>query len=103
MTDTLFNIHKVVERILEQYPIARDSDDVLYEMVVREYNPLIIDMRFGDVMSHTSAYNIPKYESVSRIRRKIQRKRADLLPSEKALDGKYENWKEYREYAVSEV
>lgn len=97
------HVQELVEESLISDPNTRNSDKVLYISVVNKINPAILRMPMETVLLNEKNLNIPSIESVGRARRKIQEYNP-LLRANKAVDNaRYEQWKEYREYALSEV
>lgn len=92
----------VVFKILGASKDARDDDTELYILVCNHYNPEATKRPFGEVLRHRKEYGLPKFESVSRVRRKIQENNANLQSSEKVLDGKFEKYKKVKDWAVNE-
>lgn len=95
----LETMEKVVLQILEENELARMDDYVLmYEVVYKLNGEEVLNRRFGQVLFHHDTLNLPKWETVTRCRRKIQEKRPDLVDPEKA---KFRNKEEkaYREYS----
>lgn len=97
----LYDTQKVVEQLLIQYPATRNSDDLLYLMACKKVYPAMESMSFQNVILNINNMGLPKYKSVERARRKIQAEREELRANKEVEDKKYENWKEYREYALT--
>lgn len=95
-------IHDTVLMCLEQHPNTRNSDALLYLKVCELNNPIACTLPFVQVMKKRKELGLPDYESVGRVRRKIQAEREDLRATDEVTDQRYENWKEAREYAFGE-
>lgn len=93
-------IHDLVMDTLIKMPHTRNSDTALYLAICLKTNPEVEFMRFGDALARENVLGMPKYESVSRARRKIQAENPLLRASEDITDERYENWKVVREYAI---
>lgn len=63
---------KLVKQALTDYPITRNSDDLLYLQVCYSISPSVMDMAFCDVFTNRNEYDLPPFESVRRARQKIQ-------------------------------
>lgn len=101
---TFQTIEDEVREILEYNEAARSDDMKLYAYYAmhktakfnlgKEYiTRIFIDERFRIM------HGIAPYESVSRIRRKLQAKELELRPSKQALEEKKTYEKNYRAYA----
>lgn len=64
--------------------------------------PGITHRPFEDIMKNRRMYGLPKIESVARVRRRIQEHRPDLRAPKDITEGRYDNWKEARDYAFKE-
>ena len=99
----LYKTSDIVKNILEEKPATRDSDDLLYFEVCKELCPHVLDYKLGDVLLTFNDYDIPRYESVGRARRKIQSENPWLGSSEKVKGWRTDNEGKYREYSQMEV
>lgn len=97
----LYNTEKLVEKLLTTYPNTRDSDALLYLVVCKAIRPELAKLPLERVLLERDTLGLPKYASVERARRKIQANNPELKGTEKVTEGRYEEWKEYREYALS--
>ena len=95
----LFQLQEVVQDILEDDIEARNCDDHLYAEVLRKINPGVLDKPFRVVLNNFNQFDIPAYESVGRIRRKVQSKCPWLLASDKVRKMRTDNEEIYRKYA----
>lgn len=98
----LYDTQKIVEEMLYNYPDTRNSDALLYLIVCKTIRPEAVKMPLERVLLEREELGLPKYDSVGRIRRKLQSDHEELRATEKVTDGRYENWKEYREYALED-
>lgn len=77
----LREVKAAVRRILDKYPATRGNDDALYYKVCKERAAQIgVDIRtlhFSTVFLG-NPLGMPKYESVVRLRRLVQRQEPDL-------------------------
>lgn len=97
----LYDTERVVEELLTTYPDTRDNDPLLYLMVCKLHSPHIAKLPLERVLLERKELGIPSYTSVGRARRKLQSEREELRATSEVIDGRYENWKEFREYALS--
>ena len=96
-------VEEITRYILEEVEEARESDAVLYYHVCREYDEDALRIEFGDVLLGEQFLRFPKYESVSRCRRKLQAKHPELRASKECQRRRYETMTKYEAYARSEV
>lgn len=92
----LRNITDVIRMVLEVNEEARDSDDILYAEVCSKINPKFAYMSSYQIFYHRSLYGIPTYETVSRLRREVQRKIPKFKGTQTAEDRRCEHWKAIR-------
>ena len=95
----LSNLKDLVITILENDPLARDSDDRLYVEVCKTKNQNIVDNSFEEIMLHRNEFHLPAYSSVERARRKAQAERKDLVGTVKEKRRNLES--EYIDFALS--
>lgn len=96
----IHDVHKTVEEVLIQYPDTRNSDDLLYLMVCKCKSPSYAKLPLERALLERKNYGIPTYASVDRARRKVQAENPELRGSDSVTDARYENYKEYKEYAL---
>lgn len=95
----LFQLEEVVQDILEYDIDARNCDDHLYAEVLRQINPGVLDKPFRVVLNNFNQFDIPAYESVGRIRRKVQSECPWLMAGDKVRKMRTDNEEIYRKYA----
>lgn len=66
-----------IARVLAEYPRARDDDNFLIAIIYRNYYN-VAATSFFEVMANLNGLELPKPESITRIRRMLQRE-APLL------------------------
>ena len=76
--NTMIDVQEKVQFTLQRIPAARDSDQLLYALVCELYNKNVQKFPFHTVMEHYKELGIPKYDSVARARRRLQRKYENL-------------------------
>ena len=86
---------KTIQRILEQDPAARNSDKYLW-MKLAETLYIDLGRPFREVV-----WDMPSYESVGRIRRKLQEKHEELRAEYDVRKSRKVLEQEYREWALS--
>ena len=100
--DNLGKLEDIVTEVLQEHPMTRGSDSLLYAVVCEFINPTACKLAFTTVMMRRSELGLPKFDSVSRVRRKIQEKDDSLRPPEDITDGRFQNWKKVRRYVRHE-
>lgn len=99
MVEELNTLENDIEAILLNDPFTRADDMLLYLEYLRRIGAA------GDLAAVLSdrkyriAYGIAPYETVSRVRRKLQEKHKDLRPSKDYIECRRRNEKEFRKYA----
>lgn len=76
-------LNDMVESVLQSFPETRDDDFLLYGYVCHNMMkgtkfPNVWNMTFGYICSNHLQLELPSYESVTRMRRKIQESNAEL-------------------------
>lgn len=95
----LYTTETVIKRILRECPDARNSDDLLYLLMIKDINKKVLTMPFAEVIANAAALNVPKFQTVIRVRRKVQNENEDLRPNETVKGYRRENRKVFRDYA----
>ena len=81
--------------VLMTSPTARDSDKVLYVKFLEMYFPEALDMSYREAINA----NVPNYESLGRIRRKLQSQYPEVHSSRQIEKLRKQREQEFREYA----
>lgn len=90
----------LIEQILIENKMARNSDDILYDEVCsRLTDGLCKIMTFSSFLNARSSLDLPPYETVSRVRRKLQAKKPNLRASADVEAERMLREEEFREYA----
>lgn len=98
MKEEFLTVEKAIEPILATDPFTRADDMLLYLEYLRRMGAA------GDLAAVLSdrkyriAYGIAPYETVSRVRRKLQERYEDLRPSKDHIEFRRKNEKEFRKY-----
>lgn len=95
----LKTIEEKVRSALSCNENARDDDMTLYVCVCALCLPSAPKMPFADVMLHYRSLGLPNFESVGRIRRKLQSKHPELAGSPEVVKRRTAQERVYRNYA----
>ena len=105
--ENLKTVSALVKNILEHDQKARNTDSHLYLMVLEHYSGLrgidIHAMTVPVFLKELDRCSFPGFETVRRIRQKVQATDPDLAPSEAIGKRRAKNEVVYREFAESEV
>lgn len=93
----LYKTEREVEKLLEDVPTTRSSDNLLFIAYWMKKAP---NVSFIDFWKEPKLYKASSYKTVERCRRKIQARRPELRDSEVA-DARLEKTLEYENYAVN--
>ncbi len=102
----VYNIAGLVKDILTRNPDARNSDYTLWLEVLKEYtafhgcSALLKSWTVEDFLARGHTL-VPRFESVSRARRKIQAKYPELRGTRKVQEARAELEEKYREFAIN--
>lgn len=77
----LISLEAHVRRILFQLPEARDDDFVLVTEAFHSINPATYGLTLEEIRDRHCELSLPSFESITRARRKVQRKHPELAPS----------------------
>lgn len=80
MTDT----QRMVCEILEEKPIARTDDFILYGFVLKRHG-VSLDMPLREFFTSYKKYKSPSFKTIERARRAVQSVRLDLLDYDTAV------------------
>ena len=97
-TKKLLKLEDIVKPILEESNASRNDDFYLYYKVLEKLNPAVNDFTLSTVLISHNDLNMPSYESVSRVRRKLQSKYPELA-SERVKKRRMKEIETYKEYA----
>jgi hypothetical protein len=96
------DIHKledVVKDVLESDASTRNSDRQLYFKVCQRLDSGVLEHKLGDVLLSFNNYDMPRFESVSRARRKLQAKFPRLKATDEIKERRLEREIMFEEYA----
>jgi hypothetical protein len=71
-------LEKIVESVLEDRSVSRDEDSLLVFYVVLDLGFYPLTMSLRDYLKNIKEGKIPSWDSITRIRRKLQENRVDL-------------------------
>lgn len=94
----LKRVTPMVKEILIKSVKARNSDAYLYCKVIEKVSKGASDRPFKEVIADTE---LPKYDTVTRARRKIQNSHPELVGSERVRYYRWANEETFRKYARS--
>lgn len=97
--DDLKNTENIVRAILQDVPEARNSDNILYEEYINKVNPWVLIRPVREYLLYFSDLGIARFETVARVRRKLQETEPNLRGVEQVQKWRKENEKEFRTYA----
>lgn len=97
--ENLKTIEQKVRAVLEQDADARNDDMTLYVRLCDTYVKGISQQRFDTVLLQYKLFGLPNFESVSRIRRKLQAEQPELLGSTRTQQTREKQEQIYRKYA----
>lgn len=100
----LRTIEQIVRPILINSQEARNDDMVLYLMVCKDcilHENGLGKIYLEDIMRHHREMNIPCFESVRRVRQKIQAANPELGCSPSVRRARHKAQKEYKDYALN--
>lgn len=99
MKDECRRVEDLVLDILEHDADARNSDDYLYFKVCQRLDSAVLGATLGNVLNNFNRYDVPRYSTVSRARRKVQAKFKHLRAADKVADNRLEREIMFEDYA----
>lgn len=101
--DNLTNTSALVKEILTENPASRDSDNILFYMVcdrvLGNQGIEVNKLSFKTLFLHLRDYGLPQFETVGRVRRKLQQEFPELHSSEEVRFGRMTYCDDFKEYA----
>lgn len=102
--NNLTNASALVKDILTEEPAARDSDNLLFYLVCKkilaDHGKNIDTIEFGKVFLSLHQYGLPQFETVGRVRRKLQQTFPELQSSSDVRNGRMNHCDNFKEYAM---
>ena len=74
----LYEIEELVKDILINEPRARKDDFYLISTLIKRIKPHVLTMQVVEALNIAKEKNFPPFESITRARRKVQRKNPNL-------------------------
>ena len=93
----LKDLKTMVLETLEEDQEARNSDNYLYLQVAKRVNYDAISQPFFTVVMNMSKYGLPSFETIGRLRRKVQEEHPDLMSAEQIEMFRTDNEEVFRE------
>jgi hypothetical protein len=94
-TAQLIGQEAMILEVLQEVEASRSDDYVLYAEILDRFYPEVANASFRDALLHR---HVPSYESIARVRRKVQRKYPEY-ESDRARKKREKLEQEYRAYA----
>lgn len=94
MTDN----EKLVTMILEEKPLSRTDDFILYGFVLKHYG-VSLDMTLRQFFTSYKTLGVPSFKSIERTRRSIQSVRLDLKDYDVSMYREVEEEKYHERYS----
>lgn len=99
----LGKIEPIVKKVLTEYEDTRNDDFKLIYAVYRELNFYHTTKElFCELMLNHNLYNLPPFETITRIRRKLQKDYPELA-NEKTKEARLNETMDYIDYALKGV
>lgn len=99
-TKELYKLEDVVKEVLTNFEETRTDDFKLIYAVYREIDFTHTTRElFYEMMMNHKEYNLPPFESITRARRKVQKKHPELA-NKKVQEARYNETAEYIDYAI---
>lgn len=96
--ENLKTIEQKVKAVLEQDADARNDDMTLYVRLCDTYVKGISQQRLDTVLLQYKLFGLPNFESVSRIRRKLQAEQPELMGSTRTQQTREQQERIYKKY-----
>lgn len=95
----LIKLEPIVLEALKENEETRGNDYLLVLNVYEKIVPNIELFSFQKLMLNHISLGLPPFESITRCRRKLQKKHNELLPHEKIIKMRQEEEQEYIDYS----
>lgn len=96
--DDLTLLQKIVKIILESDKKYRSSDNLLYLRVLKAFG-VNMNTSIYNFYEHFNDYDVPRFESIARTRRKVQELYPELKSEEPVRKWRKENETAFRKYS----
>lgn len=84
-----------VKEVLENSPLTRENDNLLYVTYLEEYHYVDFNKQ---IFINYEQYGLPSFKSIERARRKIQNEEGKYKASERIEEGRKEAEKQFQDY-----
>lgn len=93
-------LESMVYNILWEFEATRSDDRALYLACCVKFNPQIENATFKEIMSDSKVIStMPNYESITRIRRKLQARYPEVRANEEMKEIRAKRRREFEAYA----
>lgn len=100
MKTNLYKLEDVVKDILIKFEAAREDDFILiYRVYLAVNENAVIRQPFHELMLNHRYYKLPPFESITRARRKVQKKHPELA-NKKIVEERLNATADYIDYAI---
>lgn len=97
----LYRIEGLVEKVLREYPDARNDNFILVFRVYKEINEeAVLRELFLQIMLYHKKYGFPSFEGIVRARRKLVKQYPELKPTREVVKARDKEEMNYFDYAV---
>lgn len=97
----IIRVEVLVKEVLEKIPATRKDDFLLMVNVYDKISPNICELPFALVMCEHKKYRLPAFETISRIRRKLQADHKELRPDEEMIKNRTNKQSDFINYAIN--
>lgn len=97
--DNLTKLQSEVKTLLEADKNLRNSDNLLYTKLLSKMDSEVLTLPVSTFYQYFSDYDVPRFESVARARRKVQELYPELKADEPVRSWRRENESAFKNYA----
>ena len=76
--EVTMDYYDLISQILQKHPETQDDDMKLYAIVCHSKTGMSSTIGFYSALWNHNAYHLPSYDSITRIRRKVQQEHEEL-------------------------
>jgi hypothetical protein len=95
--EKLTKLESIIKPILEEVPLTRQDDCILFAVVCERLKPEIMDLELSAILYQHNELGVPNFESVGRCRRKIQAAYPELA-NPKTVEKRLKEQEAYKDY-----
>lgn len=100
----MYKVEDFVRKVMTERPATRSDDFLLVAEVCGEVSPALADPlyapSFRDVMENHTFWGLPSFETITRIRRKLQETEPELKAIEEVEEFRFNQQQEYERYGL---